>query len=103
MKIDKQNGWLAKLANNCKYFHASTNLEVLEECGFIQVTIVILLWYFFGVIQGFLVGLVLYLIVSTILDQLGYEWIKGIDAISAHEIHPQNIRNCGCKYFPFQI
>jgi ABC-type Fe3+ transport system permease subunit len=98
MSNKKEEGWLVKLTRNNKYFQGKTNMEVIDEFSPIQIIIPFVLWYFFGILWGLVVGFILYYSISSVLDHCGYEMVKGIDAISAHEIRSQNIRNCACKY-----
>lgn len=90
--------WLVKLTKKSKYFHGKTNMEVIDELGPIQIITPFVLWYFYGIIWGCVIGFILYYSLSYVLNYFGYEWVKGIDAISTHEIDEKNIRNCACKY-----
>ncbi|CAI2363604.1 unnamed protein product [Moneuplotes crassus] len=94
--FNNKDGWLVQLTKNCVYFLGETNMQVISELCPLHTLFALFLWYYYGVAYGFLIGIVIYLVASTILDYMGYQFISGIDAISAHEIHQNNIRNCAC-------
>lgn len=73
--FNNEDGWLVQLTKNCVYFLGETNIEVINELCPLHILFVMFLWYYYGVAYGFLIGVVIYLVASTILDYMGYQFI----------------------------
>ena len=76
-----------------KYIFGTTFAEIMDEICPIQTIFVLTTIYYFGFVTSIIINAVTYFILSTILEKMGYEWVKGIDSIAVQEIHPVNIRN----------
>ena len=82
------------MANFFECFH-EPGYRKLYELGIVQIGYIMTIWYMFGVLKGAVIGIILAYVFYTVMDYFGYQSVSGMDAMSATEIRPENIRNCG--------